>query len=98
MINMEFQKPLEMTEEEEDLFQGSDKCYNGGHKYLDNEIKVRDHYHISGKYRGSAHQECNLKLKLDASKLKVPVIFHNLRGYDSHFIMQQIGSIGKSNN
>ena len=54
MINMEFQKPLEMTEEEEDLFQGSDKCYICGHKYLDNEIKVRDHCHITGKYRGSA--------------------------------------------
>ena len=87
MINMEFQKPLEMTAEEEELFKGSDKCYICGHKYLDNEIKVRDHCHITGKYRGSAHQECNLKLKLDASKLKVPVIFHNLRGYDSHFIM-----------
>lgn len=40
MINIEFQKPLEMTEEEEDLFQGSDKCYICGHEYLDNEIKV----------------------------------------------------------
>lgn len=98
MINTEFQKPLKMTEEEEELFKGSDRCYICGHKYVDNEIRVRDHCHITGKYRGSAHQECNLKLKLDASKLKVPVIFHNLRGYDFHFIMQKIGSIGKSNN
>ena len=98
MINIEFQKPLKMTEEEEELFKGSDRCYICGHKYVDNEIRVRDHCHITGKYRRSAHQECNLKLKLDASKLKVPVIFHNLRGYDSHFIMQKIGSIGKSNN
>ena len=98
MINMEFQKPLEMTEEEEELFKGADKCYICGNKYLDNEIRVRDHCHITGKYRGSAHQKCNLKLKLDPSKFKVPVIFHNLRGYDSHFIIQKIGSIGKSNN
>ena len=95
---MEFQKPLEMTEEEEELFKGADKCYICGNKYLDNEIRVRDHCHITGKYRGSAHQQCNLKLKLDPNKFKVPVIFHNLRGYDSHFIMQKIGSIGKSNN
>ena len=67
MINIEFQKPLKMTEEEEELFKGSDRCYICGHKYVDNEIRVRDHCHITGKYRGSAHQECNLKLKLDAS-------------------------------
>ena len=30
--------------------------------------------------------------------MKIPVIFHNLRGYDSHFIMQEIGSIGKQHN
>ena len=35
---------------------------------------------------GSAHQECNLKLKLDMKKMKIPVVFHNLRGYDSRFI------------
>ena len=35
---------------------------------------------------GSARQECNLKLKLDMKKMKIPVVFHNLRGYDSHFI------------
>ena len=27
---------------------------------------------------------------------KIPVIFHNLRGYDSHFIMQNIGQIAKN--
>ena len=69
-----------------------------GRKILDTEVRVRDHCHITGQYRGSAHQDCNLKLKLDPDKFKVPVIFNNLRGYDFHFIMQEIGSIGKSNN
>ena len=41
-----------------------------------------------------AHQDCNLNFKLTD---KIPVIFHNLRGYDSHFIMQQIGQIAKKN-
>ena len=57
----------------------------------------RDHCHITGQYRGSAHQDCNLKLRIDSKEFKIPVIFHNLCGYDSHFIMQEIGSIGKSN-
>ena len=98
MIATEFQKPLQMTDEEEELLKVAEECHICGKKYLDNEVRVRDHCHITGQYRGSAHQDFNLKLKLDPSKFKVPVIFHNLRGYDSHFIMQEIGSIGKSNN
>jgi len=57
------------------------------------EIKnhpVRDHCHITGKYRGSAHNSCNLQLRLDPEKLKIPVIFHNLKGYDSHFIIKKL--------
>ena len=65
-------------------------------KYTNEDIKVRDHCHITGKYRGSAHQECNLKLRVNPEELKIPVIFHNLRGYDSHFIMQEIGAIVKN--
>ena len=62
-------------------------------KYTDKDVCVRDHCHITGKFRGSAHQECNLKLRIKPEDIKIPVIFHNLRGYDSHFIMQQIGEI-----
>ena len=49
-----------------------------------------------GKFRGSASQECNLRLRIKPEDIKIPVIFHNLRGYDSHFIMQQIGKIAKN--
>ena len=62
-------------------------------KYTDKDVRVRDHCHITGKFRGSAHQECNLKLRIKPENLKIPIIFHNLRGYDSHFIMQRIGEI-----
>ena len=61
------------------------KCYND---YVDNEVKVRDHCHITGKYRGSAHRDCTIKVKIDP---KIPVIFHNLKNYDSHLIMQELG-------
>ena len=98
IIATEFQKPLQMTDEEEELFKAAEECHICGGKYLDTEVRVRDHCHITGKYRGSAHQDCNLKLRISPKEFKVPVIFHNLRGYDSHFIMQEIGSIGKSNN
>ena len=70
-----------------------DGCHICGEKYTDKDVRVRDHCHITGKFRGSAHQDCNLKLRIKPDDIKIPIIFHNLRGYDSHFIMQQIGEI-----
>ena len=90
-----FNKPLKMTDEDKDAFQKATKCHICDTKYADEEIRVRDHCHITGKFRGSAHQDCNMKLKINSYTVKIPVIFHNLRGYDSHFIMQQIGKISK---
>ena len=52
---------------------------------------VRDHCHITGKYRGSAHRKCNLKLQISAEKIKIPVIFHN-----SHLIIEKLGDIIKA--
>ena len=54
---------------------------------------VRDHCHITGKYRGAAHAACNLKLRLNPKTTVIPVVFHNLRGYDSHLLMQAISRV-----
>ena len=37
--------------------------------YVDNDVKVRDHHHITGKYRGSAHRDCNIHVKLNTKSL-----------------------------
>ena len=95
IIATQFKKPLQMTDEDEQHFQAAEECHICNQKYSKKDIRVRDHCHIRGKYRGSAHQYCNLKLRINQKEFKIPVIFHNLRGYDSHFIMQEIGSIGK---
>ena len=55
---------------------------------IDNDVKVRDHCHVTGKYRGSAHRDCNINVKINR---KIPVAFHNLKNYDSHLIMQELG-------
>ena len=96
VIKKEFNKPLKMTKEDEEKFQKAEECHICDKQYTDKDIKVRDHCHITGKYRGSAHQDCNLKLKIKPEEIKIPVIFHNLRGYGSHFIMQEIGAIVKN--
>ena len=93
VIKKHFNKPLVMTEVDEQNFKTMDECHICGEKYTDKDVHVRDHCHITGKFRGSPHQECNLKLRIKPENLKIPIIFHNLRGYDSHFIMQQIGEI-----
>ena len=90
-----FNKPLKMTEENKIDFQKALKCHICDKHYTAKDLRVRDHCHITGEFRGSAHQDCNLKLRIIPDNIKIPVIFHNLRGYDSHFIMQQIGKIAK---
>ena len=49
--------------------------------------KVRDHCHVTGKYRGAANWSRNINLKISK---KLVVIFHNLRGYDSHLIFKEL--------
>ena len=57
-------------------------------KTFDNdEEKVRDHCHVTGKFRGAAHWNCNINFQLTK---KASVIFHNLRGYDSHLIFNEL--------
>ena len=73
-----------MTEVDEQHFKTMDGCHICGEKYTDKDVRVRDHCHITGKFRGSAHQECNLKLRIKPENLKIPVIFReiaNKHGY-----------------
>ena len=55
--------------------------------------KVRDHCHITGIYRGSCHWSCNINLKVSK---KLVVIFHNLKGYDSHLIFKKLNKFNCS--
>ena len=88
IMKTQFNKPMKLTEEEE--YQNADYCHICT-KWLDDNDAVRDHCHVTGKFRGAAHSKCNLNYKLT---YKIPVVFHNLRGYDSHLIMQEIGGFG----
>ena len=71
--------------EVEEQFQSSSTCWIC-EKLINNE-KVRDHCQISGKFRGAAHWSCKINLQLTK---RVPVIFHNLRGYGSHLIFYKL--------
>ena len=75
-----------ISEEEEHLFQQSNSCWIC-EKLIDDDENVRDHCHVTGKLRGAAHWTCNINLQLTK---KVPVVFQNLRGYDSHLIFCEL--------
>ena len=83
-------KKMVFTKEDEKQFNKASDCWICGEE-LGND-RVRDHCHYTGRYRGAAHNNCNLNY----SKPKgVPVFFHNLSGYDSHLFIKNLGSPNK---
>ena len=81
-------KPLRLTRAEQKSFEEATICHICS-KQLGKD-KVRDHCHFTEKYRGAAHNKCNLKCR----KPKVlPVIFHNLQGYDAHLFIKQLAKL-----
>ena len=81
-------KPLRLTEEEQKSFKEARICH-----ICSKELKgdrVRDHCHFTGEYRGASHNSCNLQCK---KPLILPVIFHNLQGYDAHLFIKQLSGL-----
>ena len=88
-------RPLKLTPQEQKDFQSSKVCHICEQELnIDKEtgqiLKVRDHCHFTGEYRGAAHNQCNLKCK---KPLILPVLFHNLQNYDSHLFIKQLSKV-----
>ena len=83
-----FTRELVMTKNDNEDFKNSSKFWICNNDYIDGDVKGRDHCHITGKYRGSARRDCNINVILNH---KIPVLFHNLKIYDSHLVMQEPG-------
>ena len=91
IVASENQIPMNLTNAEETLYQANNKCHIC--KKNISGIKVRDHCHLTGKFRGPACESCNINYNY--KNFKLPVVFHNLKGYDSHFILQYVGRLEK---
>ena len=89
----DFNKELVMTKEDNEDFKNSTKCWVCDYDYINNNVKARNHCHITEKYKESAHRDYNIikyyNLKLNH---KILIIFHNLRNYDSHLVIQELGN------
>ena len=81
-------KPMVMTAESQKEFNNAVNCYICGITL--GKDRVRDHCHFTGEYRGAAHNKCNLMCKKPRI---LPVIFHNLQGYDAHLFIKQLSGI-----
>jgi hypothetical protein len=75
-------KPL--TSKQEELYKNTNICHICKEEITEFEIKVHDHGHGDGMFRGAAHLICNLNYK---EPLDIPVIIHNLKNFDSNLIL-----------
>ncbi len=88
--------PLKMTKADWIAWHSEKRCYFclrefEKHPYI---FKVKDHCHLSGKYRFALCSRCNLTFA--KTKPKVVVLLHGLCNYDSHFIIQELHKFADS--
>ena len=92
IISYEKKEMIPLTKEEKEAHLTSRKCYICKKKFSTDDSnkkyhKIRDHCHYTGKYRGAAHDICNLRYKISK---EIPVVFHNGSTYDYHFIIKEL--------
>ena len=83
-------KPI-LSKQQEEEFQEASICYICENEFTFSnkiQVKIREHNHFTGVYRGAACQSCNTK-EGKSSKL-IPVFFHNGSNYDFHFIIEEL--------
>ncbi|KYN13278.1 hypothetical protein ALC57_14541, partial [Trachymyrmex cornetzi] len=88
-----FDKNMAMAEftsnVEWEQFRNATHCHICERPFEEEDLRVRDHCHLTGRYRGPAHSRCNLQYY---DMYVIPVFFHNLAGYDAHFIIKDIAN------
>ena len=99
ITNYEKKKNFLLIPEEKKDYDDQKVCYICKKEFDNNDNdkkqqKVRDHCHYTGKYRGAAHNICNLRYKIPQ---EIPVVFHNGSTYDYHFIIKELVKEYKGN-
>ena len=90
IINYEKKKMIPLTTEEKIYHNKQKICYICKKEFNNNDkknYKAREHCHYTGKYRGAAHNICNLRYKVPK---EIPIVFHNSSTYDYHFIIKEL--------
>ena len=95
IINYEKKKIIPLTTKKKIYHNKQNVCYICKKEFDNNDTarndkkqqKVRDHCHYTGKYRGAAHNICNLRCKIPK---EIPAVIHNGSTYDYHFIIKEL--------
>ena len=85
-------KEFIMAKEDEEDFKNNYIC-----RFCEKEVlsdKVRDHCHLTGKYRGPAHNTCNINVRQADSNF-IPFAFHNFSNYDCHMFFKRLVDLKK---
>ena len=84
------EKPMDLlTKKQWKKYKRSTKCHICYKAFTQTNLKVRDHCHYTGLYRGPAHSLCNVRYKIPSY---IPVVFHNLSGYDAYLFIRELGA------
>ena len=84
---------IPLTPKEMDRYKRSERCHICFKPFKEDNPKVRDHCHYTGRYRGPAHTKCNLQYKIPSY---IPIMFHNLSGYDAHLFIKELAASSKN--
>ena len=90
IINYDKKKMIPLTKKEEKNHNKHEVCYICKKEFNTDDkkhYKVKDHCHYTGKYRGAAHNICNLRCRIPK---EIPIVFHNGSTYDYHFIIKEL--------
>ena len=84
------EKPMDpLTKKQWKKYKKETKCHICYKPLTLRDPKIRDHCHYTGLYRGPAHSLCNLRYRIPSH---IPVVFHNLSGYDAHLFIRELGA------
>ena len=93
LYNMFPEKPMDrLTKKQWKRYKRASRCHICFEPFDSKDPKVRDHCHYTGHYRGPAHSLCNLRYRILSY---IPVVFHNLSGYDVHLFIKELGKHSK---
>jgi len=90
---LKIEKEINMTEEDENHFNETNICWMCEKEIKSIHVKVGDHDHFNGKYRGAAHYVCNINCK---KPKRIPIIFHSGSNYDNHLFIKALAEYGKN--
>ena len=92
IINYAKKEMMKLTKEERKMHRKQNVSYICKKEFSTDDNnkkyhKVKDHCHYTRKYRGAAHDICNLRYKIPK---EIPVVLHNGSTYDYHFIIKEV--------